>query len=693
MEDQEIKARENKRRIPMSSVSFNNSLVGFSPDAKSTPSQGVMSDRICIKKYTNLVKDPKNKQIELWLDRQGGLSASIGFYNKKGDLIKRLTHLRLEGLSAGLPKRIVSDKDRGILANYLENTHAIAEKGLDGTYGKVRVHISGKGGGRGKIPFQQGIALGSVVRGKSLEKMEKYAELMAKKQIFEEQINEADEQIELLEAKIATRKKAKEKGDDDPLIVNWQSQIKAIEACIVQLTKQMNPEGQKIEIPIFEGFQQALESPIDMVASHFETQPRGFDSLEYSSQYIKMDDDISEIHNKMTQSSSANSLSVGGGGGWGLWKVNAKASYSNTDAVAKRIIQIHKEKKSQGVLIINATVTTRHVRCFTHLKYDYSKLENILQAMKEGSEDELERYGITVDDSAQNTTSKKIYMLTEAVLGGSFTALVTFLDISKTTQDAEAKSEESSSTASASAKVGFALWNVGSGFSRFSSSASQSEDDVLKNIGRTKVNIEMFANGAIPTFARNIVEHEIYKHLDLNPSKFELTKKEESEVEAFIKAEGQDREIALAKQEMKIAKNQEAFLNQYRALTSEKDKQKIHTPESVMAAYEDFSKQITEDKDCGIPIGFNYRILTQANIEQLLKEHKASNSNSTAKKESPSVKENEKKESPSVKEDEGKDKAQDSKKKSPSIKENEGKDKAQGSKKGRTGLEDTHEMS
>ena len=56
----------------------------------------------------------------------------------------------------------------------------------------------------------------------------------------------------------------------------------------------------------------------------------------------------------------------------------------------------------------------------------------------------------------------------------------------------------------------------------------------------------------MPVFSRDVIEHEIVKHLDLNPSKFELSKKDESEAAIMASAKGQAKTTATVKRQMKM---------------------------------------------------------------------------------------------------------------------------------------------
>ncbi|BBI18277.1 hypothetical protein [Neochlamydia sp. S13] len=562
-------------------------------------------NEVNVRTYKSLLND---KKIEVLYNNQTGLSAIIHFLDSQGNVISKSLPLPLKGM----PAELTAQKDVSQIKRFFENTHLIAEKGVEGSYAHVLVHVSGKGGGNGKIPFQPGLALGSVVRCDTLIKMEEYAQKMANEEAMMEQITSAEQRIEMLNAKIKARQYVVGQGNSrDPLITCWTSQKTAATNLIAALSVKL-AKSESGEIPIFENFYQGVESPIDMARSQMEVQPRGFDSLHYSSQYIDMREELSEIHDRITHSSSATSASAGGG--WLLFGGSASIAASN--AASERLAQIKKEDIAEGVLVINALATTRHVRCFTDLQYDKRKLKIILDAMKSPDDAELNRYGI----SKRDNVTKEIYLLTEAVLGGSFTALVTFLNESKMNRRLDKYTNEREISTVARGGVKLLDWGVSAGYSNASQYGIQTEDDVLRNVAGTKVTIEIISQGAMPVFAREIIEREIMKHLDLNPSNFELSKKDEGDAEIMAAGKEKEKAMVVYKRRMKMENAQVAVMNTYRGLTSTKEKQNIHSAQSVMEAYENFATQMTTDPDCGIPIGFNYQKLTEEEIKEILEE-------------------------------------------------------------------------
>lgn len=559
-----------------------------------------------VKSYTTLLKD---KKIEVLYNSLNGFSAVISFLNPQGCILNQSAPLPL----CELPKEIAAEWDLNKIKRFFDKTHLIPEKGVDGEYDRVAVRLSANGGGKGQIPFQPGLALGSVVRGDTLIKMEQYADAIGERDTIIGQIESAEKRILALEAKIKAQKESK---SGSTLIKCWNNEIAAINKLIENLVSQLDEKP--MEIPNFGKFHQAVESPFDLEKSTMKVQTRGFDSLNYSSQYIDMKKDSSTIQDSVKHASSAGNVSASGG----VWIFKANASYAWSEATSERLAEINREGHAEGVLMINAIMTTRHVRCFTEIQYNKEKLEMILDVMnnQEAGKEDLNRCGIAVREDGK----KEIYVLSEAVLGGSFTALVTFLKEEKADRSLKKQVKESSKEAGAGVSAqgnlkGISLGgSIGGSYSN--QKGDQSESDLLNNLASTRVTIEFSALGAMPMLSREIIEQEILKQLDLNPSKFELSQKEEAEVEAIYKEEKDANEMSVIslKRERKLQNAQLAVVNTYRGLTAMKEKQNIHTLQSVMSAYDNFALKMTEDSDCGIPIGFNYQVLSQGFLQKTL---------------------------------------------------------------------------
>jgi hypothetical protein len=95
-----------------------------------------------------------------------------------------------------------------------------------------------------------------------------------------------------------------------------------------------------------------------------------------------------------------------------------------------------------------------------------------------------------------------------------------------------------------------------------------------------------------------------------------LSSSDVSDAEKIVKSKGEELQVALVQQDVKMRNHQATVLNVIRGMTAEKHVQNIHTMESVMGAYESFADQITNDKESGVPIGFNYTVLTKEEIEK-----------------------------------------------------------------------------
>lgn len=585
--------------------------------------KGSVSIDICLKRYTKLDR----KAIEVWTNKQSGMFAYIHLLSEHGKILETSGKLYLEGIQKGINRHT----DINTVKSYFDNTYLVPKKNEDGSYNSVSVRVIGKGGGRPKIPFQPGLAVGSIVRMDELKDMEEYAEKTAQEQFFEQQIENVEKQITRLDDKINARtkilternKKTGEalKTDNDSLIKLYTKQKEEQNKSIKKISEKL---GEEITVPIFAGFHQAMESPIDLKNSTLTTQLRGFDSVSYTSQYVTMDESTTTMHDKMMRSSSANSASASVGVGFGPWKVEVSASHAWAESAANRVRDISSNSSAQGILVINATMTSRHVRCFSEVKYDVQKLQTIYDIMKNEniSDEDKEFFGISMIGK-EKKQQPAIIMLTEAVLGGSFTAFVTFLNTSegKGHNEKELKTSESESATQVGGGGSILGINLtaGGGGSHAQSKGEQTEEDLINNVKNTRINIEFVAQGAMPAFARDNVASEVLKHLKLDPSNnAELSMQEEKEIEEGEK-DDHAKKIAVAKREARLAKSGSTYLNTIRGITSEKKEEKIHTLNSVMSAYENFSEKL-QDKECGIPTGFNYRILTKDQIGKILEE-------------------------------------------------------------------------
>lgn len=503
----------------------------------------------------------------------------------------------------GFPKEIA---ERGVFSQFmkiLENSYWVPKKGTDGAYREVAVFPALKGGMNGKIPFQPGLALGSIVRGDIIGKMDSYAKQISELDNLEQQLKSVEQRIKVLELISENEKPVSKKVEENRL----RSLKAQIETNITTIGKEEKP------IPVFSSLQIGLRSPLDMERSIIVTQPRGFDSLEFRSQYIDFHKREDVIKDQIEQTSLSGSLSVSGG--WGLFSGSLSASLAKS--TSERVNTIKRSNRSTGILLINSILTTRNVRCFSSLKYDKAALEGLVDIMErpqtrtpEQQQELCQRNGISIENE-----EPILYILTESMLGGSFTALVTFLNETEMNRKAELLATETGY--GGKAEVGHSLVGSVSG-SLGRSNAEQSESDFLKQIMGTKIEIEFISQGAIPGFARNVVEREIIQHLSLNPSQFTPSQGDREQAQALISATGNELATLQLQRRMRLEDVQVATINACRGLTETKEAQKVHTPESVLGAYENFARQMSTDKEAGVPIGFNFTRLTLRDIKREL---------------------------------------------------------------------------
>ncbi|CAM0117709.1 hypothetical protein [Rhabdochlamydiaceae symbiont of Dictyostelium giganteum] len=473
-----------------------------------------------------------------------------------------------------------------------------------------------------KIPFQPGLALGSVVRGDIIEKMEKYGQIQGKIERVQKELNILEQQAKAIDTKIeviqqrtppvgkATLTPAEKL---DACLMNvYQKQRSAILTQIDQIPKQIeNILEENQELPIFSNISTAVESPFDFDKTTVDTEKRGFDTVTFSSQYVDTSESSQRTEDKMNQSSNASSANVGVS--YGAFSANVSHSWSS--AATNRVSQIKNTGYASKILVINALVTTRNVRLLKNRAYDPIKLKSILNAMKsyklsdQNSVDNAERnrqiealnnLGINVINN-----NKQIYLLTEAVMGGSFSAIVTYLKQDKSNRDTEDKANTSSSSTDASASAKF--WGIGvnGGYSNSNQKADESHSDSVHNRNDLNVSIEFIAQGIIPQFARETVVREVLKQQEQNVRKYESMGSDKTGKSAS------DRQVELQSAMYKS-------LNGLSNVVTQKEEVSINTPNTIMTAYDDFCGEITNDTFGGVPIGFNYAILTEKDIEQLL---------------------------------------------------------------------------
>lgn len=596
---------------------------------------GTLSLSFLVARYTDLFK-AKTYEV-LWNPAQGALIARV-YDSISGVLVDNLP-------VTDVPSHILKDRDVQKMEAYFRHTHLASETGVDGSINRVSTHIIAPAAGKGVIPFQPGLALGSVVKAETIDKIERFADQMAAKQNLEDRIRMAEQRLTAFELQRESRLAQKPELKKINKLQNGQEEVTyAKDVRLDAINSKIEKQKEKIEklydekfadteeedLPTFNNFQASAASPVDMGRSTIESQPRAFDTLDFNSQYIKMSESEASIHNQVSQSS--NSINVSANASYLLCSAGVK--YGRVQAIASRVAQIKKRNTAQGTLIINATVTTRHVRCYTKLHYDHNKLRLILDAMNKGDEATLRRYGISVpakkggkeekaDVEAVEPKKKEeekepaFYVLTEAVMGAYFTSLITFLDESETGRDGKIKQDESIQTLNVNAELGLGKFATKASVGVTRSGASNKEDDELKSKAQTKVEIEISSEGVLPQFERNNIEREVISHVNLDPTKFVRTQEDDKDAEDIAKG-GDDRTLAQEKRRIKMANAQEAILNTMRGLNFLRESQKIQTMESVLGAYESFLDKVTKDPNCGVPVGFNYDIITKSEIERIL---------------------------------------------------------------------------
>lgn len=453
-----------------------------------------------------------------------------------------------------------------------------------------------------KIPFQPGLALGSIVRGDIIDKMIKYGDVLSTTEAVEKEIRGLEQSITVLNSKISSlqAKKGRKRSDttNTALLNLYKANLKLLQEKLEKLPGKIEEiSGNMIGcLPSFTNITTGLTTPINFDLSEVVTSPRGFDSISYNSQYINMKESDERITDKMDQSSTSMSASTNSSGFSGFG-----GSGSFSCAVMDRVAAIKNQGHASSVLVINAFVTTRNVRFIKNKKYDIENLKGILKIMSDSSSKEkLNKYGITTEEGA-GKDKKSIYLLTEAVLGGSFSAIVTYLNEDSSSRDVR----DSARHASVQTEASYGYWLSTSATSQRS---KESHDDYIKSLGNMNVTVEFIAQGAIPQLARDTVVRETLKHQGQTLRQY-----------ASSGSEGKDMSIQERQMELQKA-NYEAINNTNRKTAIDKEEISIHSVNSVLKAYDDFCGEITVDDSCGVPVGFNYEILTEEKIKEIVKD-------------------------------------------------------------------------
>lgn len=506
--------------------------------------------------------DPlKKNTIEVLYDANNGLEAYIYDCATSSYLAGPL---RIDNLPRELNKRRIDH-----LKSYLQLCHLTPRKDSNYRYVGVSAHITGRGGVQALVPYEEGLSLGSVVHAKDIDTMREYAKIQTERTHYEAQLRDIAGRIEELELKEKVvhepERRAVKAERQQQQVAQYRELEKNLNAKIVELYKKT--------LPIFTGFRTGVSSPVRWGegATDIVNMRRGFPQVKFSSQYVNLKSTTSDISKQLKKGSfsfGADTSKIGWGPVTGSAGANIEAKTLN------RLKEIKTDQAARGVLVINSSVSSGRVKSLVDIQYDKQILVSLLQAMKSDNEEELDLYGI----SKSSDNLKKIYILSEAILGGSFTGLITFYDRSITQQNLEESDHSVGGGLHANLDV------VGIGISPEIKAAAdfkkQVEKDKIDNIANTEISIEFIAQGTIPTSVRDQLEKEIYRHSS-----------------PFSNAE--------EKQSYEV--------------TKEKQEQSVHTISSLMAAYDSFATNMSADEDAGIPVAFNYQVLTEKQIENLLK--------------------------------------------------------------------------
>lgn len=412
------------------------------------------------------------------------------------------TNLRIENLPlTGVPTPLIQSKNLQRMQAFFQQTHFILERGQEGSYNRISVHVTARGGGgEAKLPIRPGLVLGAVVKAQTIEELEKYAAATAQQQQLEQQVLFLEQQIESLRVKKETRVLQKKRDDPqqthdknpDPLVNAYDQNIRDLEN---QLISSFPKAGLlKFELPLLSQLLVGDASPVDKRASKTTHQPRASDSIIFTEQYIHLSETNEAIEQKITESMGT----VGGSAsaGYMLWKAGAKLEH--TSSIAQRVLQIKKSGQAKGILILSATATLRQVECYTDLKYDVEELKRLLDIMKRKDPAELESNGI-----GQNKT---LYILTEAFKGASFTAFVTFLEETKSDKNQTELERAKKLALEGHLKGEAGQFGIDLGGALSSESALKNAQELLRSEAVTQVKIDIEMKGVVAAFERHVVE-------------------------------------------------------------------------------------------------------------------------------------------------------------------------------------------
>lgn len=488
----------------------------------------------------------------------------------------------------GVPNEILvgHDEKDGLekLQNFLVHTYPNLKVGDSGDYVALELRISAPGGhpGQAMIPFQPGLAMGSVVSQEIIEKLQEYTKKQGEIEGLEGRVKGLEQRIQELDLRIESYKEQKGKSAEALLEV-FEAQKKLVLGQIESVISKIR-EFKPSELPDFNSFIAHEVSPVDLAQSDYMIDQRGFDSIQYSSNYISFDDKQEVFRDKMAQAEQSGSVS----GSYGGFFFEVSASHSWTRAAMDRVAQIKKESHARGVLVIHAVVTTRNVRCYRKLIFDKERLKSL----KEKGE-------------------KKIHILSEAVMGGAFSAILTYHKASQGQRDSEQHVSDSTSHTEASASGSFFGFSAKGSGALASNHASSEEFDEMTSHSHRNITVEFVAQGAIPRLAGETVVEQTMKYVDQGLY-------QHRGVNSGVSSNSTEDRARYMKDAMKV------ILNEQRKVESVESSTIAHSPATVVAAYDDFSGQIRRDQFCGIPIGFGYTTIDiDRELEKIVAREKA----------------------------------------------------------------------
>jgi len=204
-------------------------------------------------------------------------------------------------------------------------------------------------------------------------------------------------------------------------------------------------------------------------------------------------------------------------------------------------------------------------------------------------------------------------MLTETVMGGVFVGLVHFF--MKEKQDRTLVKFVSEYANRIGISFGSAQANANTEMKFVS------DLDSLCSIANIRVEIEFVSLGAMPQLNRHEVSYKLQEFQDLNPSKFELSQRDEKDIESLIGHHNlppleHKRAVINEKYQLKMQCAQMVLMNAVRATKQVDKTHKVHTLESLYEAFESFISTMVNDEHSGVPFGFNYRQIHRLEISE-----------------------------------------------------------------------------